>query len=337
MSPEEDRAVVRDHYRIVKNEPVTEGVFELILDAPDIARAAAPGQFVNVYLPDGAMLLPRPISIAGADKNTGELSLIYAVVGAGTQALSLLRAASDFAPNTIEMMGPLGTGFFDYPGGLLIREGASKTRRVILIGGGAGIPPLLFAAQKLRGIYGADVAIAAFLGYRKDPWLDERFGRICDEVHTISGPATVVDLLDGSRVGARDDRVGARDDRGGARDDSGGARDDRGGARDDSGGARDDGGTFAREDDVLALSCGPRPMLAAVSAWCVQNSISLRVSLEERMGCGYGACAGCTAKTRPLNDPEKPQNGPNNPGPDGIIKKKVCVHGPVFWAEEVVW
>jgi dihydroorotate dehydrogenase electron transfer subunit len=78
-------------------------------------------------------------------------------------------------------------------------------------------------------------------------------------------------------------------------------------------------------------------MLAAVAGWCAQNDISLRVSLEERMGCGYGACAGCTAKTRSLNDPEKPQNGPNNAGEDGVIKKKVCVHGPVFWADEVVW
>jgi dihydroorotate dehydrogenase electron transfer subunit len=289
-------AVVRDHYRIVKNEQIADGIFELILDAPDIVRVATPGQFVNLYLPDGAMLLPRPISIADADADRGELSLIFAVVGEGTRVLSLLRpAAFGSLPNTLEAMGPLGTGFFDYPGGLLLRESAPKPQNVILIGGGAGIPPLFFAAHRSREMYGADINISAFLGYRNDIWLDERFAKICDTVHTISESrqGTVIDLIDGS--------------------------------------------VFARDDNTLALSCGPRPMLAAVSSWCAQNNISLRVSLEERMGCGYGACAGCTAKTRSLNDPEKPQNGPGNAGADGVIKKKVCVHGPVFWADEVVW
>jgi dihydroorotate dehydrogenase electron transfer subunit len=304
-----NHAAVRDTYRIIKNELIADGICELILDAPDIARAATPGQFVNLYLSGGAMLLPRPISIAGADVRTGELSLIYAIVGAGTQALSLLRAASDLAPKTIEVMGPLGTGFFDYPGSLLATENLSKVspeepeltqftrRKVILIGGGVGVPPLFFAAQRLREAYGSDMEIAAFLGYRAVPWLDERFAQICDAVHTISETipqaGNVVDLLDAWREVTR--------------------------------------------TTVLALSCGPSPMLAAVAGWCARNSINLRVSLEERMGCGYGACAGCTAKTRPLNDPEKPQNGPDNAGADGIIKKKVCVHGPVFWADEVVW
>jgi dihydroorotate dehydrogenase electron transfer subunit len=235
-------------------------------------------------MPGGAMLLPRPISIADADPDTGEISLIYASVGAGTQALSLLRPSGTAEPSVIEAMGPLGTGFLDF---------SRELKHVLLIGGGVGVPPLLFAAKKLRETYGKDIEIAAFLGYRKEPWLDERFGQICDEVHTVSEPPTVIDLLDDS--------------------------------------------TLAFSCDTLALSCGPRPMLAAVSSWCYQRNIDLRVSLEERMGCGYGACAGCTAKTRPLDDPRKPQNGPDNPDQDGIIKKKVCVHGPVFWAEEVVW
>ena len=87
----------------------------------------------------------------------------------------------------------------------------------------------------------------------------------------------------------------------------------------------------------LALACGPWPMMAAASEWCKTRTIPLRVSLEERMGCGYGACAGCAVRTLLLNDPAKPQNGPSVIDAEGFIRKKVCVHGPVFWADEVVW
>jgi dihydroorotate dehydrogenase electron transfer subunit len=71
------------------------------------------------------------------------------------------------------------------------------------------------------------------------------------------------------------------------------------------------------------LSCGPKPMLAALAGYCRRMGRPLQVSLEERMGCGYGACVGCTCKTR---------------GHDGSEKqKKVCLDGPVFFGEEVIW
>jgi dihydroorotate dehydrogenase electron transfer subunit len=327
------------------------------------------------------MLLPRPISIAGADTSSGEVSLIYAVVGDGTRILSALRpvavidpamdtasasvtdastasiidtasasvtgTASDIVAaiaspaatgtattleagatpvqvppaGVIEAMGPLGTGFFDYSGSLLRPRGLSARGRVLLIGGGVGIPPLLFAAQKLRAVCGDDIEIAAFLGYRGTPWLLERFAPVCDAVFRISEQPPAVSYE--SNLTPQTAAIPPT-----------------GNVVDLLGALRDEILTPAQtasKNHTLALSCGPKPMLAAVASWCAQSHIDLRVSLEERMGCGYGACAGCTAKTRPLNDPEKPQNGPNNAGEDGVIKKKVCVHGPVFWADEVVW
>jgi len=330
-----DKAV-RGKYRITKNADLGQGVFELNIEAPDICRAASAGQFVNIYLPGGDMLLPRPIGIA--DAQDGILTLVYAVVGKGTKALSSLAEGG-----ILEAMGPLGTGFFDYPGSLLAArkeppdrrsilmttgKKSHERRRVLLIGGGAGIAPLYFAAKKLRAAVNGGVMIEAFLGFREQPWYSEKFSGVCDDVWLASeteGAAgfhgNVIGLLDAAYRGAANPGVACPDAE----------------YRDVAcpGAAHTDA---ANLDAVsLALACGPRPMLAAASEWCATHGVPLRVSLEERMGCGYGACAGCTVKTRLIADAAKPQNGPDVPDAEGFIRKKTCVHGPVFWADEVVW
>jgi dihydroorotate dehydrogenase electron transfer subunit len=71
------------------------------------------------------------------------------------------------------------------------------------------------------------------------------------------------------------------------------------------------------------LSCGPKPMLKALAGYCGRLSKPLQVSLEERMGCGYGACVGCTCKIKEKNDTMR--------------QKKVCKDGPVFFGNEVIW
>ena len=136
---------VRNLYGIEKNEEISEGVYEIRLNAPEIAETAAAGQFVNIYLPGGEMLLPRPIGIA--DAQDGILTLVYAVVGKGTEMLAEMKNGGK-----IEVMGPLGTGFFDYAGSPVDRDGktGSHPRTVLLIGGGLGLPPLFFAAKKLN-------------------------------------------------------------------------------------------------------------------------------------------------------------------------------------------
>ena len=286
------KKAIRGKYKIIKNEEISPGLFELTVDTPDIAGAATAGQFVNVYLPSAETILPRPISIAGVSGNA--LTIVYAVVGKGTKAMTGFGA-----DDMVEIMGPLGTGFFDYAGSP-IDESSSLTDNedstILLIGGGAGIPPLRFAAEKLRAAKKGNTKIVAALGYAKAPWYQEELKKICDEVLLISETpgetslnGRVTDLLDGI------------------------------------------------ENPCFAITCGPRPMLKAVSDWCSERKIPLRVSMEERMGCGYGACAGCIIKTTAIDDPKKPQEGPNNPDSEGIIRKKVCVHGPVFWADEICW
>ena len=286
------KKAIRGKYKIIKNGEISPGLFELTVETPDIAGVATAGQFVNVYLPGGETILPRPISIAGVSGN--DLTVVYAVIGKGTKTMTGFGAG-----DMIEIMGPLGTGFFDYIGSPTDESSSltdNEDSTILLIGGGAGIPPLRFAAEKLKATKKGNTKIVAALGYAKAPWYQEEFKEVCDEVLLISETpgetsisGRVTDLLNGI------------------------------------------------ENPCFAITCGPRPMLKAVSDWCSERKVPLRVSMEERMGCGYGACAGCIIKTIAIDDPEKPQKGPNNPDSEGIIRKKVCVHGPVFWADEICW
>ena len=129
---------------VVKSqEMLADGVYSMVLSAPEIARQAKAGQFVSVYTKDSSRLLPRPISLCGIDKEKGELRLVYRVAGAGTEEFSRYEAGEK-----VQVMGPLGNGF------------PLKEKKAILIGGGIGIPPMLGLMEAL------DCERTAVLGYR---------------------------------------------------------------------------------------------------------------------------------------------------------------------------
>jgi len=120
------------------------------LKADEIARAAIPGQFINIYCREGQNLLPRPISICEVDKERGIVTLVYAVVGKGTSEFSLLKNGEK-----IKVLGPLGNGF----------KIDKSTKTHILIGGGIGVPPLVELTKNLNG------KVYAFLGFAENPIL----------------------------------------------------------------------------------------------------------------------------------------------------------------------
>lgn len=129
---------------VVKSqEMLADGVYSMVLSAPEIAGQAKAGQFVSVYTKDSSRLLPRPISLCGIDKEKGELRLVYRVAGAGTEEFSRYEAGEK-----VQVMGPLGNGF------------PLKEKKTILIGGGIGIPPMLGLMKAL------DCERTAVLGYR---------------------------------------------------------------------------------------------------------------------------------------------------------------------------
>lgn len=144
-------AIKRD-IRILKNDRLEEGVYDLWLEAGEMGALAKPGQFLSLYCNEGGRLLPRPISICEIDNKSGRIRLVYRVVGKGTEEFAGL-GAGDY----IACMGPFGNGF------------TPEKSKALIIGGGIGIPPLLELAKHLDGE--KDIV----LGYRDVTFLDEDF------------------------------------------------------------------------------------------------------------------------------------------------------------------
>ncbi|MBQ8912619.1 MAG: dihydroorotate dehydrogenase electron transfer subunit [Lachnospiraceae bacterium] len=138
--------------KVVRQDEIAYEIYSLIISAKEIAEIAKPGQFVNLYSADKSRLLPRPISICEIDKNAGTLRLVYRVVGDGTKEFSALTS-----DHTIEVMGPLGSGF------------TLEGKKAIIIGGGIGIPPMLELSKQI------DCEKSIVLGFRDEEFLSEDF------------------------------------------------------------------------------------------------------------------------------------------------------------------
>ncbi|MDD5935739.1 MAG: dihydroorotate dehydrogenase electron transfer subunit [Clostridiales bacterium] len=142
-----------------KNE-ISPQIFDMWLENSEIASKAKPGQFLSIYMKEGSRLLPRPISICEVDKEQGRLRIVYRIAGKGTAELS------DYAVNDmIEIMGPLGNGFY-----------MDEVKSAILIGGGIGIPPMLELAKQLK------CKKTIVLGYRDTRFLSDEFATYGDVV-----------------------------------------------------------------------------------------------------------------------------------------------------------
>ena len=138
---------------VMSQEKIAEGIYSLWIQTEMIADEAKPGQFVSVYSADKSRMLPRPISICEIDKEKRALRLVYRVAGKGTEEFSHLKEG-----DSVDVMGPLGNGF------PLER---AKDRRVFLMGGGIGVPPMVETAKELE----AEKIIIA--GYRDELFLNK--------------------------------------------------------------------------------------------------------------------------------------------------------------------
>lgn len=142
---------------ILDQSKIAEGIYSMWLKAPQIAELARPGQFIVLYSDDKSRMLPRPISLCEIDKNEGRLHIVYRVAGAGTKEFSEKKQGE-----TIEIMGPAGNGF------------DRKEGRVVVMGGGIGIPPMLGLAESFSG------EVTAVLGYRSEQFLREEFEKTAE-------------------------------------------------------------------------------------------------------------------------------------------------------------
>lgn len=160
----------QDTAKVITHELLSEDIYRLVLQT-DIAAEAIPGGFVNLYIDDGAHILPRPISICDFDNDS--ITLVYRIVGEGTSIISQKKPG-----DSIRIMGPLGNG---YDIDLI-----SKTYgNILLVGGGLGVPPMLALAKAF------DKKASVVLGYRDEAFLSEEFEDSSFDVHYASDSGQV--------------------------------------------------------------------------------------------------------------------------------------------------
>lgn len=177
--------------KVVSQNSLGNGIFDMVLQTENIAKAARSGQFVSVYSNDASKLLPRPISLCGIDREKGTLRLVYRVTGegTGTEEFSRLKAG-----DTVKILGPLGNGFTVVSG-----------KKAFLIGGGIGVPPMLQLAKEMKAS-GEDIQVV--MGYRNsDTFLLEEFEEVAEtfvatEDGSLGIKGNVIDAIKSEKLNA---------------------------------------------------------------------------------------------------------------------------------------
>jgi len=264
--------------------------FVLKLKAPKCAAAAKPGSFVHLTC-DESLPMRRPLSIMRVDAQRGTVEVLYKIVGPGLQLLSARKAG-----DRVSTLGPIGNSFVPHP----------ERPRTLLVGGGVGIPPMVFLAEALRERSDADWKPLVLMGSEVPFPFRSRPSTILVP-GMPEGSIACMPLLDEwgvpSRLASLAGYPGCFD-----------------------GYVTDLAAAWLGSLDRAALAqvemfaCGPTVMLKAAAAVAKRFDIPCQVSLEEFMACAVGGCAGCAVKVAT---------------PDGPAMKRVCVDGPVFDAQAV--
>lgn len=237
-------------FEILSNEALTDSVYKMVLGG-DTSAITASGQFVNIQLE--GLFLRRPISVCDYDEKT--LTIIYKVVGKGTEAMASMKEGK------LDILTGLGNGY----------DLTVSGENPVLIGGGVGVPPMYNLAKKLLD-EGKKVTVILGFNTKSEIFYEKEFKNL--------GCTVLVTTVDGS-CGIKGFVTDA---------------------------LKDVAYTYF-------YTCGPEPMLKAVYK---ASTTSGQMSFEERMGCGFGACMGCSCKTL-----------------SGY--KRICKDGPVMRKEEILW
>ena len=257
------------------------------IESPRCAARAQPGHFAHLTVDDD-IPMRRPLSIMRADAEAGWIDILYKVVGPGLAALARRRAG-----DTLSVLGPIGQGFTPH----------AERPRALLIGGGVGIPPMVFLAERMVGTAFRPLALMG--SEIPFPFTARPSTHLLPGIPT--GVIAAMPLLEEMGVPSR---LASR---------SGFA------------GCYDGFVTQLAEEwlaslapDALAevevFACGPTPMLEATARVAARFGLPCQVSLEEFMACAVGGCAGCAVRVKT---------------PAGPAMKRVCVDGPVFDAYTV--
>jgi len=263
--------------------------FITVVKAEKSSQTAKPGQFAFVEC-GGNTLLRRPLSYLRSSKENQTVEFMYKTVGQGLESLSQMKKG-----DVIKVMGPIGNGF----------EHALEKKSAILIGGGVGIPPVLFLGEELKKT-NEDINLVAFFGSEIPfpfqttaselimPGIDDSINTTLDDMESLG----IVCRLS-SQAGYKGCHSGFVTEL-----------------------AINFIETLSDEEknQTVIYACGPESMLKAVALLAKEKQMDCELSLEEHMACAIGGCAGCTVMIN--------ENGDER-------MKRVCVDGPVFKSEQI--
>ena len=302
---EKQRKIIKENAEVISQEEIATDIFSMWMET-EVAKEARAGQFISLFTGEGSKLLPRPISICELDVSAGLIRIVYRVTGedTGTKFFSQLKKG-DF----IEVMGPLGNGF-------CVEDSFGK--KVLLVGGGIGIPPML---QLGKEFVKADVVL--IMGYADEIFLTDELKEAGRLVMSYEGTNAegVSSAYDSSIVGdfSTGNDTAVQEEISFSAERSYQAVE---GNVMDAIKAYEHMNVDEKAFDVI-YACGPLPMLRAVKEYAIEKGIPLYLSMEEKMACGIGACLACVCKSAK-------QDGYGN-----VKRKRICKDGPVFFGTEV--
>ncbi|HOA72016.1 MAG TPA: dihydroorotate dehydrogenase electron transfer subunit [Phycisphaerae bacterium] len=285
--------------RVVSNESICREHYRLVLSVPELPPAQ-PGQFIQILCTEpsdlgwtGGAFIRRPFSIGGLRRgSTGvEVEILHRAIGIGTRWLARLQPG-----DPVSFLGPLGRPF------VLPDRGQSPA---LLVGGGIGLPPLIWLAESLQA---AGVPAIAFCGsrtadllpLRREPGVDCSSGEpalSCREFARAGVPALVA--TDDGSLGVRGlvpDVFAAYLDR-----------------------------HPELAESAVVYTCGPEPMMRATAEIALRRGLPCQVCLERMMACGMGTCQSCVVRVR------------DTQAPSDWAYRLCCTDGPVFNAADVIW
>ena len=283
-------SIFAEDARVLIHDALPASQYLLRLHTPECAKTVQPGNFVHLSCSHEKYSLKRPFSVLRSSKNEGWIEILYKVVGSGTDKLAQIK------PNDVlHCLGPIGNAFTP----------SSHTKKPLLLGGGVGIPPILFFAEQLKKnnnitpmvIMGSEIPF---------PFKVQPSKILIDSMpnDTIASMALLEDLNIPSRLTSKQSYAGCYD-----------------GYIHELANIWLQNLSDHERSDIEIFACGPTVMLKAVAKLSQQFSLPCQLSLEEYMACAVGGCAGCTVET--INDAGQRQ------------MKRVCVDGPIFDANAV--
>ncbi len=285
-----DTIFLEDDATVLSQEAFAGDQFVLRVSAPKTAAAATPGSFAHLSC-DAELPMRRPLSIMRANAEQGWIDILYKIVGPGLRLLSRKQAG-----DRISVLGPIGKGFTPHPG----------KPRTLLVGGGVGIPPMIFLAERLLDRKDAPWSPLVLMG-SEIPFPFRLKPSTLLAPGIPDGVIACMPLLDewgiASRLASFADFPGCH-----------------------HGYVTDLAAEWllSLQPEVLGevemFACGPTPMLRAAAKVAGRFGIPCQVSLEEFMACAVGGCAGCAVRVMT---------------PEGPAMKRVCVDGPVFDAQAI--